>query len=268
MERKIDIMGIVNLTPDSFFPASRSLSPSGETDSRALLEKVGKMIEDGAGIIDVGACSTRPGSVPVGEEEEWNRLSSPLKLIRSSFPDISLSIDTFRSGIVAKAFDAIGPFIVNDVSGASDPSILPLAAGLGLPYIATHSSPEGDEDVTRRVLGFFRDFALRAEEAGLQEWIADPGFGFGKTLEENWKLMRDLPALAATGRRILVGGSRKSMIYKLLNLTPEEVLAPTQALHLAALERGASILRVHDTAEAAGTVKLWRQLISSQTQGN
>ena len=260
MERKTEIMGIVNLTPDSFYSHSRSLAPDGTPDLDALVVKVGKMIGDGAGIIDIGACSTRPGSLPVSSEEEWKRLETPLRLIRSSFPDIPLSIDTFRSGIVSRAFDSIGPFIVNDISGASDPSVVPLAAGLGLTYICTHSSPDGPADIVTRVLDFFRDFADRAEEEGLKDWILDPGSGFGKTLEENYSLMACLPSLKQFGKKILVGVSRKSMVYKLLGISPEEALAPTQALHIAALERGADILRVHDVAETAQTIRIWNRI--------
>lgn len=260
MDRKVEIMGIVNLTPDSFFPGSRILSPDGTLDQDALVARVAGMIRDGANIIDVGACSTRPGSEPVSAGEEWERLSSPLRLIRDAFPGITLSIDTFRASIVSKAFDAIGPFIINDVSGASDHSILPLASSLGLTYICTHCSTEGSPDITDRESSFFREFSSRAEEAGVEDWILDPGFGFGKSLEENYSLLENLPSLRSAGRKILVGVSRKSMVYKLLGITPEESLVPTQALHMAALERGADILRVHDVAETVQTVKLWRSL--------
>ena len=260
MDRKIEIMGIVNLTPDSFYPGSRNLSSDGSLEPGALMARVAGMIGDGADIIDIGACSTRPGSVPVSDEEEWKRLYIPLKLIRDAFPEIPISIDTFRSSIVAKAYDAIGPFMVNDVSGASDRSILPLASGLGLTYICTHCSPEGHGNITDRVLSFFGEFCRKAEDAGLEDWILDPGFGFGKTLEENYSLLENLPALKSPGKKILVGVSRKSMVYKLLGITPEESLIPTQALHMAALERGADILRVHDVAETVQTVRLWRSL--------
>ena len=262
-------MGIVNLTDNSYFAQSRRLGPDGEPDMDRVLERTGRMIDEGASIIDVGACSTRPGSEPVGEQEEWRRLSPALKAIRESFPHVRISVDTYWSSVVRKTYDLIGPFIVNDISaGEDDPGMLGTAGSLGLTYIAMHKrgTPKtmqslcSYKDVTGEVLEYFREFGRKAEEAGIKEWILDPGFGFAKTVEQNYRLLSELERFSCLGRRILVGVSRKSMIYKLFDITPEESLPQTQVLHLAALERGADILRVHDVAEAARTVAVWSRL--------
>lgn len=262
MKRKVQLMGIVNLTDDSFYAPSRVHS----TD--ILLRRVASMLEEGADSVDLGACSTRPGALPVGEKEEWRRLKPALKALREAFPGLNLSIDTYWSGVVRRAFDTIGPFTVNDISaGALDPSMLAAAGALELPYIAMHmrGTPETmqtltdyPEGVTAAVLQYFRDFADQASEAGIRRWILDPGFGFSKTLEQNWTLLRELGALQAVGRPILVGVSRKSMIYKRFGLTPETSLEATQAAHRLALEQGAAILRVHDIAPALATVRQWQ----------
>lgn len=267
--RTIDIMGIVNLTDNSYFAQSRCLGPDGEPDMDRVLERTGRMIDEGASIIDVGACSTRPGSEPVGEDEEWRRLSPALKAIREGFPHVQISVDTYWSSVVRKTYDLIGPFIVNDISaGEDDPGMLGTAGSLGLTYIAMHKrgTPKtmqslcSYKDVTGEVLEYFREFGRKAEEAGIKEWILDPGFGFAKTVEQNYRLLSELERFSCLGRRILVGVSRKSMIYKLFGITPEESLPQTQVLHLAALERGADILRVHDVAEAARTAAVWSRL--------
>lgn len=267
--RTIDIMGIVNLTDNSYFAQSRCLGPDGEPDMDRVLERTGRMIEEGASIIDIGACSTRPGSEPVGEQEEWRRLRPALRAIRDAFPQVQISVDTYWSSVVQKTFDLIGPFIVNDISaGEDDPAMLGTVGRLGLTYAAMHKrgTPKTMQslcsyrDVTGEVLEYFREFGRKAEEAGIKEWILDPGFGFAKTVEQNYRLLSELERFSCLGRRILVGVSRKSMIYKLFGITPEESLPQTQVLHLAALERGADILRVHDVAEAARTVAVWSLL--------
>ena len=278
MKGKTDIMGIVNLTDNSFYAASRRLGADGTADADAVLREASRMVAEGATILDIGACSSRPGSLPVDEETEWNRLRDILPRIREAFPDLPLSIDTFRSGIVERAFDRIGPFTVNDISaGEDDPAMLPLAGRLSLGYIAMHKrgtpadmqtrtdyAPtrpgEALSPVTAAVKQYFEAFARKAEDCGVSDWILDPGFGFAKTLQQNYDLLRELGALRIPGHRILVGVSRKSMIYKLSGITPEESLPGTQVLHLAALQQGAEILRVHDVAEAVRTVRIWEQL--------
>ena len=257
------IMGIVNLTDDSYFAESRC---SG-TD--AAIRRIGQLVSDGADIIDIGACSTRPGSVPVGADCEWERLEPVLKEVKASFPGLRISIDTYWASVVEKAYSLIGDFIVNDISaGEDDPLMLSTVGRLGLEYIAIHkrgtsvsmSSLVDYDDVTSEVIRYFRDFAIKADNAGITEWILDPGFGFAKTVEQNYRLLADLPEIAAALRenglapRILVGVSRKSMIYKPLDSSPADVLPATQAVHMAALMKGADILRVHDVKEARQTV--------------
>ena len=266
-KRQIDIMGIVNLTDDSYFAESKC------ADVDAALGRVEKMVAEGADIIDFGACSTRPGSLPVGEDEEWRRLSSVLPEIRAAFPDVRLSVDTYWSSVVERTYDCIGDFIVNDISaGEDDPLMLPVVGRLGLEYIAMHKkgtplsmqSLAEYEDVTTEVAAYFIDFADRACKAGVMNWILDPGFGFAKTLEQNYfytveKMYAFSPLFdACFSPRILVGISRKSMVYKALGISPEEALPATQSLHMAALIQGADVLRVHDVKEAKETVTLYR----------
>ena len=262
-DRKIDIMGIVNLTDDSYFAQSRCAGVD------RTLERVGQMIYEEAAIIDIGACSTRPGAEIIGPEQEWERLSAVLPEIRNTFPEAVVSIDTFRSDVVRKAYDLIGGFIVNDISaGEDDPQMLPLVGELGLKYVAMHKrgtpqtmqSLADYDDVTASVLAYFEEFSVKAAVNGIREWILDPGFGFAKTIDQNYQLLSQLDRLTAMGKPVLVGVSRKSMIYKHFGITPEESLAATQVLHLKALQQGASILRVHDVAEAARTVALYRML--------
>ena len=269
--RHIDIMGIVNLTDDSYFADSRC------SDVDAALKRIDRMVSEGADVIDLGACSSRPGSVPVGAEVEWSRLEPVLKAVRDSFPDIKISIDTYWSSVVERAHSLIGDFIVNDISaGEDDPLMLPTVGRLGLGYVAMHkrgtpasmSSMTDYDDVTAEVTGYFKDFAVKAARVGIKDWILDPGFGFAKTVEQNYRLLAGLPEITAAlseicaGPRVLVGVSRKSMIYKPLESSPERVLPATQAVHMAALMKGADILRVHDVKEAKQTVSLFKLMDS------
>ena len=258
-------MGIVNLTDDSYFSASRCATPS------QALSLASRLVEEGASILDFGACSTRPGSEAVGAEEEWRRLAPVLDAVRKEFPDVRISVDTYWSDVVRKAYDVIGDFVVNDISaGDDDPDMLSVVGRLGLTYVAMHKrgtpktmqSMTDYEDVTSSVVDYFKDFSRKAEQAGTGDWILDPGFGFAKTLEQNYDLMRDLNRFKAVfpSQKLLVGVSRKSMVYRLLEITPEESLPATQVLHLHALQNGADILRVHDVAQAAQTVSLYRML--------
>ena len=267
--RHIDIMGIVNLTDDSYFAESRC------GDVAAVLGRVEQMVEEGVDIVDLGACSTRPGAEFVGADEEWRRLEPALKVIRERYPDLRLSIDTCFSSVVERAYNQIGEFIVNDITaGEMDPEMLPVVGRLGLRYVAMHmrGNPQTMQsltdynDVTQEVKKYFEDFSLKAHKNGLKDWILDPGFGFAKTIAQNYKLLSELSQLKSVRRAdgtlasILVGISRKSMMYKLLDITPDESLSATQALHMVALQNGIDILRVHDVAAAKQVVKLYKSL--------
>ena len=268
-ERHIYIMGIVNITDDSYFAESRCSTVA------SAVERVGRMLEEGADIIDVGACSTRPGAEMVGPEVEWVRLEPVLTALKQAFPDVRLSIDTCWASVVERAHALVGDFIVNDISaGEDDCMMLPLVGRLGLDYIAMHKRGNPQtmqdlatyDDVTEDVLSFFCEFSERAALHGIRRWVLDPGFGFAKTIDQNYQLMHELDRFHkvrcadGTVPKILVGVSRKSMVYKKFGISPEEALPETQALHMAALLKGADILRVHDVAQARRTAELYRLL--------
>ncbi len=278
--RPIDVMGIINITDNSYFAESRCLDGQGHDDISKILRRAEKMISEGASILDIGACSTRPGSEPVGEEEEWRRLEPALTALRKEFPDITVSIDTYWPSVVRHTYNTIGHFIVNDVTagegmydrqeGEEPGEMLTTVAELKLPFIAmqmrgnpmTMQSLTEYEDVTEDILDYFKKFSCKAEAAGITDWILDPGFGFAKTIEQNYELLANLGSFKSLGKRILAGVSRKSMIYRKFGITPEESLPATQVLHYKALCNGADILRVHDVAEAVRTVELYRILES------
>ena len=267
-------MGILNLNEDSFFAASR-------TKANEVAARAARLFEEGADVIDLGACSTRPGSTQPDVEEEWKRLEPALRELLEvegySLPGVcappAISIDTFRAEIVRRTYDTIGPFLVNDISaGHLDPEMLETVGRLGLPYVAMHmrGTPENMQqltdytDIVKDIEAYFREFALKAQEAGIREWILDPGFGFAKTIEQNYELMRRMNELKeAFPQEILVGVSRKSMAYKVLGITPEEAMPATQVLNFAALERGATWLRVHDVAPAVQTAQLYSTMYTS-----
>lgn len=267
VDRNIQIMGIINLTDDSYFADSRC------SDVTSALDRVAQMLAEGADIIDVGACSTRPGAEPVGAELEWCRIEPFLRAVVREFPEIRLSIDTYWSSVVRKAHALIGEFIVNDISaGEADPEMLPTVGELLLPYVAMHM--RGDsismqsltdyDNVTAEVVDYFKAFSVKADRYGIKNWILDPGFGFAKTVEQNYQLLSELNQFKSIScadgcaPRILVGVSRKSMIYKRFSITPEEALPATQVLHYKALLSGADILRVHDVEQARQTIELYR----------
>lgn len=253
------IMGIINVTPDSFY------SPSRKWEIDDVISRTGEMIAAGADIIDIGAQSTRPDAALIDEQEEIKRLIPAVRAIRSAFPKSILSIDTFRSNVVEAAVDQ-GIDLVNDISGGNfDPNLIPVVAKHKLPYVLMHNNATFDSmhKVGRRNKGVFRDlifyFSQRIQELqalGLTDIIIDPGFGFGKTIDQNYVLFNRLEDLTLLGRPILVGISRKSMIYKKLDTSPELAINGTTALHTMALKKGASILRVHDVKEAKEIVSL------------
>ena len=258
------IMGIVNINDDSYFCESRALDPE------AIQARTGKLMEEGADIIDIGACSTRPGSEYISEEDEWKRISQALEALEEGGLHPRISIDTFRAGIVQKVYDRIGDFIVNDISaGEEDSAMLATVGRLQLDYVAMHKrgTPKtmqslcDYDDVVEEIIRYFREFERKAEENGLRSWILDPGFGFAKTVEQNYALLKQLPRIKeASGRKILVGISRKSMITKYLQISTEDALPATSALHLYSLLGGADILRVHDVKEAVEVLKLYKML--------
>jgi len=256
------IMGIINLTPDSFYGGSR-------TGEDSVVETARQMISDGADIIDIGAVSSRPGAHLPDEAEEMNRLRPALARLREELPESVLSIDTFRASVARMAVEEYGADLINDISaGDLDPEMFRTIAKLKVPYIIMHMKglPENMQDkpeykiVVDEVIRYFSAKVSQLKKAGLADIIIDPGFGFGKSLEHNYELLASLDSFRIFELPILVGLSRKSMIYKLLNNSPEEALNGTTALHMAALSRGANILRVHDVRAAAETVKIFRAL--------
>lgn len=269
----IRIMGIVNITDNSYYAQSRCLGADGTADIALVRERIATMLREGADIIDIGACSTRPGAPAVGADVELSRLAPVLEMIGEEFPLITVSVDTYWASVATLAasilpdFASSGRLIINDIyAGRRDPSMLETVGRLKLPYIAMHSleetldSSDYGGDVVEGVRRYFEEFSAKASEAGIEEWVLDPGFGFGKSVAQNWELLDRMRELSCFGKEILVGISRKSMIYKPLGITPEDALPATQAAHLAALDRGATILRVHDVAPTKGTIDVWRMI--------
>ena len=275
------VMGIINANNESFFSSSRF------TAAEEIGREISNMISFGASIIDIGACSTRPGSTPVTQEQEWDYLRVALDVVEKRYlgavstcgEPVKFSIDTFRSEILRRSYDIIGKFIVNDISaGEDDPRMLPTVGELDLPYIAMHKRgtpatmqqmcdyPNG---VVEEVIRYFKEFEQRASQYGITEYIMDPGFGFAKNLEQNYTLFKGMPHLveeimhySGKRRKLLVGISRKGMIWRPLGITPDEALCGTVAMNLQALMLGADIIRVHDVKEGMQCVKLWECLTS------
>ncbi len=254
------VMAIVNVTPDSFFAQSRS---SHREDIKRRVEMV---VAQGADIIDIGGYSSRPGADDVDVEEEWRRVELGLSVVRDLAPNVAVSVDTFRGEVARRAVESAGRMIINDISaGEIDPSIIDIVAKYKLPYIAMHmrgvpQSMQGMtsyEDVVREVITYFTQRVDTLHKAGIEDLILDPGFGFAKSLEQNYSLMKGLHKLCELGYPVLSGVSRKSMIYKVLDSTPQESLAGTIALGWESLRQGAKILRVHDVREAKETIKIF-----------
>ena len=280
--RNIRIMGIVNLTDDSYYANSRCLDRNDKVMSISkALTRATRLVEEGATIIDLGACSTRPGAESIGAKMEWERLEGPLREIWLTLPQVKVSVDTWWSEVVERCCDMLSGlscredvrnrFIVNDISaGEDDADMLPLVGREGLSYIAMHKKGNSKtmqslchyENVTLEVVEYFKEFSRKAEKFGIRNWILDPGFGFAKDIAQNYQLLRESHIFKEEfpNQELLVGVSRKSMIYRLFNTTPEDSLAQTQVLHMKALQNGAAILRVHDVEEAARTVRLYSLL--------
>lgn len=257
------VMAIVNVTPDSFYSGSRT------PDRAALRERIRTAVAEGAGFIDIGGYSSRPGADEVSPEEEWRRVAEGLEAARELASGVPVSVDTFRAEVVERAVARFGAVIVNDISaGELDPAMIPAVARLGVPYIAMHmkgdpktmqSLTEYRRDICSEVVGYFRRRCAELLGAGIrrEQLILDPGFGFAKTLDQNYELLAGLHGLCAEGYPVLAGLSRKSMIYRELGTTPGESLAGTVALGWECLRQGARILRVHDVRAAADTVRLF-----------
>ena len=247
------VMGILNVTPDSFYAESRQQTA---TDI-ALRTK--QILQEGGSIIDVGACSTRPGSEPVTEAEEMERLRFALAIIRREAPEAVVSVDTFRPDVARMVVEEYGVDIINDVSEGADAKMFRMVARLGVPYILMSVQP-----TIREMLLHFAREVDELRSYGQKDIILDPGFGFGKTLEQNYEVMMQLERLSVIGLPVLVGVSRKSMIYKALACEPGEALNGTTVLNTIALQKGASILRVHDVREAVECVALVERLKLSE----
>ena len=256
------IMGILNVTPDSFFDGGRYLEESH------WLEQTNKMVEAGAEIIDIGACSTRPGSPQPSEIEELERLLPVIKSIRKAHPQTLISIDTYRSN-VAKQAVGLGANIINDISGGTlDPKMFETVAKLNVPYVLMHiqGTPQTMQenpvyiDVVKEVEAFFEENLKKLDALGVKHVILDPGFGFGKTVEHNYQLLKNLDKFQQFKMPILAGLSRKSMINKLLNISSKDSLNGTSILNAIAVQNGAKMLRVHDVIEAVEVVKICEKL--------
>jgi len=259
------LMGIINVTPDSFFAGSRK----EETD--AVLQQAGQMLKDGATILDIGGQSTRPGSERLSAADELKRVIEPIKAIHKNFPEAFISIDTYYSTVANESI-AAGASIVNDISaGTMDDRMIETVAALKVPYVLMHmqGTPQTMqqhpqyENVTKEVLDFFIFKKNELQMAGITDIIIDPGFGFGKTIAHNFELLRNLPVFKMLDCPLLLGLSRKSTIYKTLGITVEEALNGTTVLNTIGLMNGASILRVHDVKEATEAVKLFNAYRSS-----
>lgn len=253
------VMGIVNVTPDSFYSGSRV------ADDHTLVERVRQMVADGADIIDVGACSTRPGSGQIDAQEEMARLQWALAVIGREMPGVILSVDTYRADVARRCVEQWGVDIINDISGGTmDKAMFPTMAMLKVPYVLMHmrGTPETMTtmtdygDVAADVLDWLTRRIDELRQMGAADVIADPGFGFAKTLDQNYQLLARLDVFHALEAPLLVGVSRKRMIYMPLGCTADEALNGTTVINTLALERGAHILRVHDVRAAAEAVKL------------
>ena len=253
------VMAIINATPDSFHTSC------GTHDADQILQLCRKAIDDGASILDVGAYSTRPGAPDVSEEEEWERLSFALQTIRSEFIDVYISVDTFRANIARRAVEEYDVCMINDISGGMlDSKMFTTIAELDVAYVLMHmkGTPQtmqqlcDYDDMMSEMIDFFQKASYELRKLGVKDIILDPGFGFAKNLEQNYELLHKMSYFGKLNLPILVGISRKSMIYKLLGTSSEEALNGTTVLNTIALMQGAHILRVHDVKEAVETIKI------------
>jgi dihydropteroate synthase len=261
------VMGILNITPDSFYKGSRY------TTDDEILKAAIKMTEEGAAILDLGGQSSRPGAKYITPEEEGSRILKAIKLIKKEIPEVIISIDTFDADIACKAVLDYGADIINDISGGEgDSNMFSVIEKLNVPYVLMHMKGDPQtmqndpvyDDVVADILQWFGEKIFRLQSAGVKDIIIDPGFGFGKTTDHNFDMLRRLGDFSVTGLPLLVGLSRKSMIWKSLEITADESLNGTTALNSIALTNGADILRVHDVKEAVQTINLFERLKKSE----
>jgi dihydropteroate synthase len=255
-------MGVLNVTPDSFYDGGQFLSEN------AIIEHVAKMLDEGADFIDVGGYSSRPGAADISPAEERDRSVKAIASIARSFPDVVISIDTFRSTVAEAAVDA-GASLVNDISGGHlDPAMFETVARLKVPYVLMHmrGSPQTMSTQTsynhllKDLIDYFHERIYKLRQLEIKDIIIDPGFGFSKTIEQNFTVLQNLEKFSILARPVLVGLSRKSMIWKTLDIQPDAALNGTTALNTMALLKGADILRVHDVREAREVVKLFTSM--------
>jgi dihydropteroate synthase len=257
------VMGILNVTPDSFFAQSRKQT------SKEIIERVKQIINEGASIVDLGAYSSRPNADDVSPKEEMNRLRIALEIIRNEFSDIVVSIDTFRADVARMCVEEYNADIINDIAaGEMDKDMFPTIASLGVPYIIMHmkGTPQNMQDTPKydnelkEVLYYFSEKVQKLRDLGVKDIIIDPGFGFAKTIEHNYELLNHMEEFQIFDLPILVGVSRKSMIYNLLGTTPQEALNGTTVIDTIALMKGANILRVHDVRQAVENVRIFEKM--------
>lgn len=258
------VMGIINITPDSFYAGSR------QPDTDAALRQAERMLADGAALLDIGGQSTRPGSEKISAATEMERILGPVRAIHDRFPDAVISVDTYYAAVARAAVEA-GASLVNDISGGRlDPEMIPVVASLGVPFVLMHMKGSPQDmlqhaqytDVSGEVLDDLAGRMAICRAAGIKDLIVDPGIGFAKTAEQNFRLLHDLPVFKPLEAPLLLGISRKSFIWKTLGVSAADELAltGTTALHMAGLMGGASLLRVHDVKEAVSTIRLFEEL--------
>ena len=244
------VMGIVNVTPDSFAVRCE--------DEKSVIECIAKHAEEGADILDIGGCSTRPDAIAVDMEEEWKRVEMGLKNAKKYAPKLPISVDTFRAEIAQRAIEAYGIDIVNDISGLQDEQMLDVLTKHNVAYVLVHNGSINNQMAV--LMDNLVHKVYKLHRAGVKDVIVDAGFGFGKTLEENYLILKNLEAMHMLECPILVGLSRKSMLYKLLESTPDKMLNATCVANFWALQKGASILRVHDVKETKEMIKIYQKL--------
>lgn len=259
------VMGILNATPDSFYQGDLARGIEG------MLEKAHQMIEEGAGMLDIGGQSTRPGSIRISADEELKRIIPLITALHNRFPEIPLSVDTYQSRVAKETYEA-GAGIINDISaGMLDADMLETVGKLKIPYVAMHmkGSPENMQehavydDLVLEIFDHLKERIFSCRKAGIKDVIIDPGFGFAKTIDQNFQLLKSLRNFSMLEKPMLVGLSRKATIYKTLNISPGEALNGTTALHMVALQNGANLLRVHDVKPAIEVIQLHQAMLSA-----